>query len=225
MVEILRYMWDRGHANTTGVSISERSSDDRIVVDQSGTGFKKCRITVDDLLVIDHECKLIEDAPNGSNRKAPVNVVIQTEYYKVNPLALACVHCHAPYTQVFACEGKAIPPYTLQALLMGEVPCVMSDDRAHKRDYHDRGLQLTVPTGLHDRADVYYAMLQVAKGVTTVLEPRRKELEKHGLAVTHYQHGIFVFGRSLGEAFDNLERAEANARALLLAAAAGLRSP
>lgn len=34
MVEVLRYMWDRGHANTTGVSISERSSDDRIVVDQ-----------------------------------------------------------------------------------------------------------------------------------------------------------------------------------------------
>lgn len=56
------------------------------------------------------------------------------------------------------------------------------------------------------------------------LEPRRKELEKHGLAVTHYQHGILVFGRSLGETFDNLERAEANARALLLAAAAGLRS-
>ena len=224
MVEILRYMWDRGHANTTGVSISERSSNNRIVVDQSGTGFTRCRATEDDLLVIDPDCRLVEDAPNGAHRKAPVNVVIQTEYYKVNPLARACVHCHAPYTQVFACEGKAIPPYTLQALLMGEIPCVMSDDRVHKQEYHERKLKLTVPTGLHDRPDVYYAMLQVAKGVVTVLEPRRTELEKHGLAATHYQHGIFVFGRSMGKAFDNLERAEANARALLLAAAAGLRT-
>jgi len=224
MVDVLRCMWERGHANTTGVSISECSSDTRVVVDQSGTGFKRCKVTEDDLLVIDRECNLLEDAPNGSHRRAPVNVVIQTEYYKVNPLARACVHCHAPYTQVFACEGKAIPPYTLQALLMGEVPCVMSDDRAHKRAYHDASTQLTVPSGLHDRPEVYYAMLQVAKGVAEVLEPRRGELERHGLAVTHYQHGIFVFGRSLGEAFDNLERAEANARALLLAAAAGLRT-
>jgi hypothetical protein len=82
MVEILRYMWDRGHANTTGVSISERSSNNRIVVDQSGTGFTRCRATEDDLLVIDPDYRLVEDAPNGAHRKAPVNVVIQTEYYK-----------------------------------------------------------------------------------------------------------------------------------------------
>jgi ribulose-5-phosphate 4-epimerase/fuculose-1-phosphate aldolase len=41
-------------------------------------------------------------------------------------------------------------------------------------------------------------------------------MEKHGLGVNHFEHGIFVFGRNMGEAFDNLERAEANARALLL---------
>jgi len=40
-------------------------------------------------------------------------------------------------------------------------------------------------------------------------------MERHGLAITHYQHGIFVFGRNIWEAFDNLERVEANARAII----------
>lgn len=121
MIETLRYMWDRGHANTTGVSISERLEDrpGHILVDQSGTGFRKCDVTTDNLLIIDEDCELVEDAPNGARRKAPVNVVIHTEYYKANPLARACVHCHAPFTQVFACKNMAIPPFTLQAKLMG----------------------------------------------------------------------------------------------------------
>lgn len=224
MVEVLKHMWNRGHANTTGVSISERLTDDQLVVDQSGTGFRRCQVNEDDLLVINTECELVRDAPNGSVRRAPANVVIHTEYYKANPLARACVHCHAPFTQVFACEGKVIPPYTLQAILMGEVPCIVSDDRVHKREYHDQGLYIEVPSGLHNRPDVYYAMQKVAECVVEVLSPRNHELEHHGLAVTHFQHGIFVFGRNLGEAFDNLERAEANARALLLAASAGLRT-
>lgn len=67
-------------------------------------------------------------------------------------------------------------------------------------------------------------MRKVAEGVVDVLSPRNMELQKHGLAVTHFQHGIFVFGSSLGEAFDNLERAEANARTLLLAASTGLKT-
>ncbi len=217
MVETLRYLWDRGHANTTGVSISVRLSKGRILVDQSGTGFKKCHITSNDLLIIDEECELVEDAPNQSFRKAPVNVVIHTKYYKENPLAHACIHCHAPYTQVFACSGRDIPPYTLQALTMGDVPCIIIDDRALKAEMKLDSVQvLSVPSGLHDRPDVFYVMDKVGDEVVRRLKPRNDEMRTHGLAVTHYQHGIFVFGRSLGEAFDNLERAEANARIILL---------
>ncbi|MDP2651564.1 MAG: class II aldolase/adducin family protein [bacterium] len=219
MVEILSCMWDRGHANTTGVSISERADGDRIIVDQSGTGFRRCKITEDDLLVINTEGDLLEDAPNGSQRRAPANVIIHTEYYKANSLARACVHCHAPYTQVFSCENKDIHPYTLQALLMGVVPCIAVDDRKLKSEFHRKEVSLSVPSGLHNRPDVFYVMREVARGVVKALEPRNDEMKIHGLAATHYQHGIFVFGRSLGEAFDNLERAEANARAILLSSA------
>lgn len=96
MVEILRCMWDRGHANTTGVSISERVDGDRIIVDQSGTGFRRCKITENDLLVINTDGNLLEDAPNGSHRRAPANVIIYTEYYKSNPLIILNVQKPTP---------------------------------------------------------------------------------------------------------------------------------
>lgn len=219
IVEVLRCVWDRGHANTTGVSISERADGDRIIVDQSGTGFRRCRITEDDLLVINSEADMLEDAPNGSHRRAPANVIIHTEYYKANPLAKACIHCHAPYTQVFSCEKKDIHPYTLQSMIMGVIPCIVVSDRELKEEFHRKNVSLSVPSGLHNRPDVFYVMREVAMGVVNALEPRNDEMKIHGLAVTHYQHGIFVFGRNLGEAFDNLERAEANARAILLSRA------
>lgn len=217
IVDILHCMWDRGHANTTGVSISERTEMERIIVDQSGTGFRRCKITEDDLLVINSEGDLLEDAPNGSHRRAPANVIVHTEYYKANPLARACVHCHAPYTQVFSCEKRDIPPYTLQSMIMGVIPCIVIDDGELKEEFRRSNMSLSVPSGLHNRPDVFYVMREVARGVVNALKSRNDEMKTHGLAVTHFQHGIFVFGRSLGEAFDNLERAEANARAILLA--------
>ena len=221
IVEILRCMWDRGHANTTGVSVSVRAVGDRIIVDQSGTGFRRCKVTEGDLLVINSEGDLLEDAPNGAHRRAPANVIIHTEYYKANPLARACVHCHAPYTQVFSCEKRDIHPYTLQSMIMGVIPCIVVDDGEFKREFHRNNVSLHVPSGLHNRPDVFYVMREVARGVVNTLKPRNNEMQVHGLAVTHFQHGIFVFGRSLGEAFDNLERAEANAHAILLSG--GLR--
>lgn len=186
------------------------------MVDQSGTGFRKCHVTTDDLLIIDENCELVEDAPNSARRKAPVNVVIHTEYYKANPLARVCVHCHAPYTQVFACRNLTIPPFTLQSKLMGEVPCEFLDDRKLKAEYVKEKGALTVPSGLHSRDEVFYVMKKVAEEVVRLLFQRSAEMENHGLAVNHFEHGIFVFGRNMGEAFDNLERAEANARAILL---------
>lgn len=212
IVQILKLLWDRGHVNTTGVSISERLEDGRILVDQSGTGFRLCQIDEGDLLVIDENANLVEDAPNGSHRKAPVNVIIHTEYYKKNPFAMACIHCHAPYSQVFACRNESIMPYTLQSNILGEVPCVFIDDAKEKELFANTEDELEVPTGLHGRQDVYNTMMRVAEKVVEVLEPRNEEMLKHGLAVLHYQHGIFVFGRNIWEAFDNLERVESNAK-------------
>lgn len=216
IVEVLRCMWERGHANTTGASISVRTHRGRIIVTETGAGFRRCKITENDLLVINEEGGLVEESRNGLSRCAPVNAVIHTEYYKANSLARACVHCHAPYTQVFSCEMEDIHPYTLQSKILGIVPCIRVDDGELKSAFNKQKLSIEVPVGIHDRTDVFYVMREVAKGVVAALEPRHQEMSAHGLAVTHFQHGIFAFGKSLGEAFDTLERAEANARAILL---------
>jgi ribulose-5-phosphate 4-epimerase/fuculose-1-phosphate aldolase len=183
IVEVLKQMWNRGHANTTGVSISEKLDNGRIIVDQSGTGFKRCQVTTDDLLVVNDQAELIEDAPNKAQRKAPVNVIIHTEYYRSNPLAKACVHCHAPYTQVFACEGLDIKPYTLQSIIMGTVPCVIVDDARLKEEFRMVNPKIHIPSGLHSRPDVFYVMKKVADAVVAKLSLRNDEMKTHGLAI------------------------------------------
>jgi ribulose-5-phosphate 4-epimerase/fuculose-1-phosphate aldolase len=216
IIEILKDLWDRGHMNTTGVSISIRLDENRILVDQTGTGFRKARVTEGDLLIIDLEGGLIEPAPNTPEKRAPVNTAVHLAYYKVNPKAQACIHVHAPYSQVFACRGESIEPYTLQSTILGVVPCIQVDDAKYKEKFCRENVQIEVPTGLHARPDVYYVMREVASITASSLEPRNAELEKHGLAVMHYQHGIFVFGRNIDESFDNLERIEANARTIIM---------
>lgn len=206
IVEILGDLWDRGHANTTGVSISCKLDDGNILVDQTGTGFRKCRVTEEDLLIMDLDCNLVEVAPGSPERKAPVNTAIHAAYYKSNPLVQACIHCHAPYSQVFACLNRSITPFTLQSNIMGEVPCVNVDDADLKAEYVELATVVTVPSGLHARPDVYSVMQKVAEKTVEVLQGREQELLKHGLAVTHFKHGVFVFARNLDEAFDNLER-------------------
>jgi ribulose-5-phosphate 4-epimerase/fuculose-1-phosphate aldolase len=221
MNEILKDLWDRGHVNTTGVSISVRLADGNILVDQTGTGFRKCRVTTGDFLVIDLNGNLVSPAPNTPQKLAPVNTAVHLAYYRVNELARACIHAHAPYSQVFACRGETINPYTLQSQILGEVICINVDDAELKKEYNEHIPDITVPSGLHARPDVWYVMKEVATLTARALEPRNHEMEKHGLAVTHYQHGIFVFGRNLDEAFDNLERVEANARTIILSQAMG----
>lgn len=218
IIEIVGDLWDRGHANTTGVSISCRLDDGTILVDQTGTGFRKCRVSENDLLVMDLNCDLVAVAPASPEKKAPVNTAVHAAYYRNNPLAQACIHCHAPYSQVFACRNESIFPYTLQSNIMGEVPCVNVDDAILKKEYADLVPVVVVPSGLHARPDVYYVMQKVAEKTVEALRGREQELAKHGLAVTHFRHGIFVFARNLDEAFDNLERVEANARVRLLSA-------
>jgi len=216
IVEIAHQMWLRGHANTTGVAISVRVDDGSILVDPSGTGFRRCGLTTDEIIVIDEKCELIE---GPKSRRAPVNTVIHAEFYRRFPLAKACVHCHPVYSGVFACLGRTIEPFTLQSKLIGSVPCVMVNDSEAKDEYYrlEDPETVKVPSGLMQRPEVFYVMDRAAKEATSLIRDRADELRRHGLAFTLFEHGIFVFGRNLGEAFDNLERVECNARTILFA--------
>ena len=95
------------------------------------------------------------------------------------------------------------------------MPCVVVDDREQKKDAARRGIVLDVPSGLHARQDVYHVMKQVGEKVADILVNRNKEFKRHGIVITHYEHGLFAYGRNVEEAFENGYRAFRNAQAII----------
>jgi ribulose-5-phosphate 4-epimerase/fuculose-1-phosphate aldolase len=213
--ELTRECWERGLSDSTGFSISQVIPDtDYILVDKSGTGFRRNRITPYDLLLINREGELVYQPNNENPRKAPVNVAVHLEGYKASD-ARGCIHWHDPFTNAFACYGKTIHPLTLQSKLIGDVSCIIIDDREQKNTAREQNIVLPVPSGLHARPDVYFVMEQVGQKVASVLKQRNTELQKHGIVITHYEHGLFSFGRTVEEAFENGYRAVRNAQTIV----------
>ncbi len=213
--DLARECWERGLSDSTGFSISQIIPNTNIViVDKSGTGFRRNKITPDDLLLIDTDGRLLFQPNKINPRSAPVNVAIHLEGYKKSD-AKACIHWHDPFTNAFACYGKTIHPLTLQSKLIGDVPCILVDDRKKKKEKIDEKIEVDVPDGLHCRPDVYYVMKEVGLKVASVLSERNKEFQRHGVVITHYEHGLFAFGRHVEEAFENGYRSFRNAQAIV----------
>lgn len=215
MCDLAYECWDLGISDSTGFSISQVLPEtDLVLVDKSGTGFRRNKIEESDLLLITQDGQLVYQ-PNAENpRLAPVNVAIHLEGYRYSD-ARGCIHWHDPFTNAFACYGKTIHPLTLQSKLIGDVPCVVIDDREQKSLAHENNTQLEVPSGLHARSDVYFVMKQVGEAVGHILQERNTEFERHGVVVTHYEHGLFSFGRNVEEAFENGYRTFRNAQAII----------
>jgi ribulose-5-phosphate 4-epimerase/fuculose-1-phosphate aldolase len=217
MCDIARECWRLGLSDSTGFSISARVPDsDAILVDKSGTGFRRNNITPEDLILYDIEGNLLYKSQKSENdRLAPVNTVIHLGGYRSSPQLQGCIHWHDPFTIAFAAQGKNIPPFSLQSKLIGEVPCLRIDDREEKKKYSEHASDLKIPTGIHTRPDVLYVMNQVADAAAQYVSSRKDELDKHGVVVTHYEHGLFSWGRSVDEAFENAYRSYRNAQAII----------
>lgn len=214
--ELAAECWRLQLSDSTGFSISARiKGTDAILVDKSGTGFRHNQITPKDLILINEDGELLYADKNSDNdRLAPVNVAIHLAGYRTTP-ARGCIHWHDPWTIAFAAQGLSIKPYSLQSKLIGEVPCIKIDDRKLKAEYLAEKIKVEVPSGLHSRPDVYYVMEQVAVAAERILKSRVAELDKHGLVVTHFEHGLFAWGRSVEKAFENGYRSVRNAQAQL----------
>lgn len=131
--EIAQECWTLQLSDSTGFSISQLIPDTNVVlVDKSGTGFRRNKITTEDLLLISIEGELSYQPNINNPRLAPVNTSIHLEGYKSSD-AEGCIHWHDPYTNAFACYGKIIHPLTLQSKLIGDVPCIVIDDRKQKK--------------------------------------------------------------------------------------------
>ncbi len=212
--DLAKVCWDLQLSDSTGFSISCKIDDNTIITDKTGTGFRRNNIKPTDLILIDLDGNFLFSPDNYDSRKAPVNVVIHLEGYKMSD-AIACIHWHDPYTNAFSCLQKTIQPFTLQSKLIGNVNCVFVDDRKEKGKHRTEIANISVPNGLHSRKDVYFVMKKVGKKVGEILQYRNSEFTKHGIVVTHFEHGLFSFGRSLDEAFDNGYRSVRNAQAII----------
>ena len=212
--ELAKECWDKNLSDSTGFSITQKiPNTDIIIVDKSGTGFRRNKLKTEDLLLIDTKGELLYRPSLDNPRLAPVNVAIHLVGYRLSKVG-GCIHWHDPWTNAFSCLKKAIHPHTLQSKLLGDVSCVVVDDREQKSKFKRRK-QLTVPSGLHSREDVYFVMNQVAEKVYKILKERESEFDRHGIVVSHYEHGIFSFGRNAEEAFENGYRAVRNAQTII----------
>lgn len=215
--EIAKECWNLKLSDSTGFSISAKIPEsDAIIVDRSGTGFRRNKIEPGDLILINIDGELLYN-PGGINndRLAPVNVEVHLAGYKASKSLNGCVHWHDEIINAFSGKELNIEPYTLQSKLLGTVECIKIDDREEKDKYFKSGKKIEVPSAFHLRDDVYYAMSKVADEANRIIAKRSNELEKHGIVVTHKEHGLFAWGRTIDEAFENAYRARRNAESIL----------
>lgn len=131
MCDLAKLCWDLRLSDTTGFSISHKITDNIVITDKTGTGFRRNNINPNDLILIDLDANFVYSPETSDKRRAPVNVVIHLEGYK-NSKAQSCIHWHDPFTNAFSCLGLTINPLTLQSKLIGEVGCILIDDSEEK---------------------------------------------------------------------------------------------
>ncbi|MBK6768607.1 MAG: class II aldolase/adducin family protein [Ardenticatenales bacterium] len=179
-----RTMLARGMTDVAGGNISVRDGDDIYMTPRYAGHHWHWDIAPGDVLRFDLAGKRI-DGYNEPSRDLHVHLAA----YAAAPEAGAVVHAHAPHALAFAAAGRAIPPVTLAAEMLGriEVAAVHGDDPIDEVEAV--------------RAFAALARARIAAFAAAILIPR---------------HGIVVIGRDLAHAYDGLERAEACARAVLL---------
>ncbi|MCK9421228.1 MAG: class II aldolase/adducin family protein [Bacteroidales bacterium] len=198
--------------DTGGGDISVRCNENKLITTPSGSAFRRWHVHTEDLVVLDLDGKIIEKGKYLGPGETPITLAI----YNLFPNCNACIHSHTKYSLAFASKNKAIPSTINLMDILGEVPCLKAEDAKIKKEFKIND-HTSIPEGMIQRPDVAEIFISyIIPQLKTKFLPRKKELEKHGLAFTIYKHGVFVFARNLDEAFENLMRVEASARNYIL---------
>ncbi|MCC7018771.1 MAG: class II aldolase/adducin family protein [Ardenticatenales bacterium] len=177
-------MLARGMTDVAGGNISVRDGDDIYMTPRYAGHRWHWDLSSSDIMRFNLAGRRV-DGYNEPSRDLDVHLAA----YAAAPEAGAVVHAHAPHALVFAAAGRAIPPVTLAAEVLGRVE---------------------VAGGPGDDAiDEVEAIRAFAAGA-------RGRIFAFAAAILIPRHGIVVIGRDLAHAYDGLERAESCARAVLL---------
>lgn len=192
----------------TGGLLAIRCNNEHILMTTTGEAFRRWHIGIEDFIVTDYFGNIVEKHKYSS----PAGTLIALDLFRNFPLCSAVLHTHSEYGHAFASLNQAVPQAAHLIQTLGEVPCIMVEDKKIKDDYLASPYPLDVPQSMLNRPDVVAVNLKVIEKVNDVLLGRKEELQKHGLAFLAYKHGIYVFAKSMDEAFENLARIESSAR-------------
>jgi len=117
IVEVGRWMYERGYVAGVDGNLSLRAKDGNIMITPSG--ICKGRMLEDDIVLIDRDGKQI----SGMNGKSS-EFQLHTQIYRVRSDIDAIVHAHPVYSTAFACTEKGLPSGIMPEVILslGNIP-------------------------------------------------------------------------------------------------------
>lgn len=117
-----------------------------VVIKPSGVEYAE--MTVDDMVIVDLGCNVIEGQLKPSS-DTPTHV----ELYKKHKDIGGIVHTHSTYATAFAQAGRAIPPYgtTHADYFYGEIPCARSLTPKEVEDCYEKNTGLVINETFADK--------------------------------------------------------------------------
>lgn len=192
----------------TGGMVAVRCGAEHLLFSAAGEAFRRWHVGSEDFIVTDLDGNVVE----RHERNAAAGFLVALELFKLFPGCNAVLHTHSEYSLAFSALDRAVPQAAHLAQTLGAVPCIRVEDQQIKEEYFRNPYPVTVPDAMDNRPDIVAVNQQIVPQLKSKLGHRAAELERHGLAFTTYQHGIYVFARNMDEAFNNLARIEASAR-------------
>jgi len=192
----------------TGGMVAVRCNADHLLFSAAGESFRRWHSGVDDFVVTDNAGKVIERHERG----AAAGFLIALELFNQFPLCNAVLHAHSEYSLAFAALDLPVAPAAHLMQTLGEVPCLRAEDQQIKDESSVTHTRSKFPTRWTTAPKLWPSTCNCVPQIEKHFGHRKQELERHGLAFTTYQHGIYVFARNIDEAFNNLARVEASAR-------------
>jgi L-fuculose-phosphate aldolase len=112
IVEVGRYVWQKGWTAANDGNISIRLDDERILC--TPTGVCKGLMHVDDLIIVDRKGNKIEGRLKGTTE-----IAMHLAVYDLRPDIRAVLHAHPPVATGFATAGRALNLALLPEVIIG----------------------------------------------------------------------------------------------------------
>ncbi len=116
LLQIVSDLWERRLTNAAGGNCAMRVDDNRVLVSPSMMSeHKHCRIGIEEPLLIDYDCNILEGTGKFS-REGRMHALILKNIPEVGGV----IHAHPFYTMVYVAACKPIPQVTEATLKMGD---------------------------------------------------------------------------------------------------------